>query len=73
MYCYKIPALSENFLVKTLRKGGRAHVIDEKFIPASKIEVSWAMGDSIPHSVPTWFLLKVPGPGATKIGPLRAE
>jgi hypothetical protein len=29
---------------------------DEKSIPASKIEVSWAMGDSIPHSVPTWFL-----------------
>ncbi len=34
-----------------------AHVLDEKFIPTFKIEVSWAMGDSIPFSVSTWFLL----------------
>ncbi len=33
-----------------------AQVLDEKSIPASKIEVSWAMGDSVPYSVPTWFL-----------------
>jgi hypothetical protein len=32
-------------------------VADEKSIPASKIEVSWTMGDSIPHAIPTWFLL----------------
>jgi hypothetical protein len=38
-------------------------VLDEKSIPASKIEVSWAMGDSIPHSLPTWFLLQVLSPG----------
>jgi hypothetical protein len=45
----------------TLRKRERAHVLDEKSIPASKIDVSWAMDDSIPHSVfysvPTWLLL----------------
>jgi hypothetical protein len=32
-------------------------LLDEKSIPAFKIEVSWAMGDSITLSVPTWFLL----------------
>jgi hypothetical protein len=26
--------------------------IDEKSIPASEIEVSWAIADYIPHSVP---------------------
>ncbi len=29
----------------------------EKCIPAFKTEVQWAVGDSIPHWVPTWFLL----------------
>ncbi len=29
----------------------RPHVLDEKSIPASKIEVSWAMADSIPYLV----------------------
>ncbi len=32
-----------------------AHVLDEKSLPASKIDVSRAMGGSIPHSVPTRF------------------
>ncbi len=41
----------------SLRKKERAHVIDKKSIPASKIEVEWAMDDSIPYSVPNWFLL----------------
>jgi hypothetical protein len=27
-------------------------VLDEKSIPSSKSEVSWTIGDSIPHSVP---------------------
>jgi hypothetical protein len=53
----------------------RTHVLDEKSIPASKIEVSWTMDDSIPHSVPTRFLLGsylVPRPmNASKIGPLE--
>ncbi len=47
-----------------LKKRQRPHVLDEKSIPASKIEVSWAIGDSVltaPHSVPylipTRFLL----------------
>jgi hypothetical protein len=40
----------------TLRKRERAHVLDEKSIPASKIEVSWAMDDFVPHSVRTQFL-----------------
>jgi hypothetical protein len=31
--------------------------LDEKYIPASKIEVSWAMVDSIPHPVPNRFLM----------------
>jgi hypothetical protein len=40
----------------------RTHVLDEKSIPASKIEDSWAMGYSLPsicgsYLVPTWFLL----------------
>jgi hypothetical protein len=40
----------------------RAHGLDEKSGPSSKIKVSWAMGDSFPYSVlsrfllvPTWF------------------
>ncbi len=32
------------------------HVLDEKAIPASQSEVPWEIGDSIPHSDPTWFL-----------------
>jgi hypothetical protein len=48
----------------TLRKKEWAHVQDEKSISASKIEVSWAMGDSVPYYrfllgtyvVPTVFL-----------------
>ncbi len=35
------------FLNDTLGKRERAHVLDEKFIPVFKIEVSWAMGDSV--------------------------
>jgi hypothetical protein len=34
------------FLSDTLRK--KALVLDEKSIPAYKIEISWEMGDSIP-------------------------
>jgi hypothetical protein len=41
----------------TIKKQERAHVLDEKSISASKMEVSWAMGVSIPHSVTIWFLL----------------
>ncbi len=51
-----------------------AHVLDEKSILASKIDDSWEIGDCIPHSVPTWFLLgsySVPSPMvASKKGPL---
>jgi hypothetical protein len=59
--------LCESFLSDTLRKRERAHVrvLDEKSIPAFKIEVSWAMGDSIPHSVSPRFLIcfcSVPSP-----------
>ncbi len=36
-----------------LRVTKLAHVVDEKSISAPKIEVSWAMGDSVPDSVPT--------------------
>jgi polyphosphate kinase len=32
-----------------------ARVVDEKSIPAFKINILWAMGDSIPNSVPTQF------------------
>jgi hypothetical protein len=46
-----------NFFSDTLRKRERAHATDDKSIPASKIEVSWAISDSIPHSVPNWFIL----------------
>jgi len=35
----------------------RAHVLCAKSIQASKIEVSWAVGDSIPHSVTIMFIL----------------
>ncbi len=35
---------------------GAFTVLDEKYIPASKIEVSKALGVSIPHSVPIWFV-----------------
>jgi hypothetical protein len=45
------------FLSDPLSKRERAHVRDEKSIPASKTVVSWAMDDSISHSVPSWFLL----------------
>jgi hypothetical protein len=31
--------------------------LDEKSFPASKIEIAWAMSDSIPHSIPAPFLL----------------
>ncbi len=54
-------------IADTNRKKERAHVLDEKSFPASKIEVSWATGDSIPHPVPTWFL---PPMAASKIGAL---
>ncbi len=43
----------------TKRERERPHVLDEKSIPASQIEAPWEMGDSIPHSVPTWFLLSL--------------
>jgi hypothetical protein len=38
---------------KLLSDTARAHV-DEKYIPVSKMDVSWAVGDSIPH---TWFII----------------
>jgi hypothetical protein len=42
-----------------------------KSIPASKIKVSWAMVDYIPHSVPNWFLLGTLAPMAdSEIEPL---
>jgi len=47
--------LYKNFFSDTLRKCDKAHVLDEKSISASKIDVSWAMGFSI-HSH-TRFLL----------------
>jgi hypothetical protein len=47
----------EKFLSDTLRKRERAHVLDEKSILASKTEVSWAVGNSVFHSAPTWILL----------------
>jgi len=34
-----------------------AHVVDEKPAPPFKIDILWAMGDSIPDLVPTRFLL----------------
>ncbi len=41
------------------------HILDEKSIPAPKIEILWAMEDSIPQAVLTWF----PAPmAASKIG-----
>jgi hypothetical protein len=57
----------KKFLSDTLRKKEKAHVLDDKFIPASNIEVSWAMGYSFLHSVPTWFLAHT---AASKIRPL---
>jgi hypothetical protein len=46
--------LCENFQVIHLeRERGPMYYVDEKSIPSSKIEISWEMGDSIPHSVPT--------------------
>ncbi len=43
----------------TLRNGERAHVLNEKSIPASKIEVSWALGNGVLlGSQPPWPLLK---------------
>jgi hypothetical protein len=50
----KIPRRNRFFL-KVVHLGKERG--DEKSIPASKIEVSWAMGDSVPHSVPFWFLI----------------
>jgi hypothetical protein len=35
----------------------KANALDERSRTASKFEVSWEMGDSLPYSVPTWFLL----------------
>jgi hypothetical protein len=58
--------LYENLEVRHLeRERGGAHVLDEKSIPASKIEVSREMGDSIPYLVPTWFLSHM---AASKMG-----
>jgi hypothetical protein len=49
--------LDKNLYVINLERE-RGHMFKiKKFIPASKIEVSWAMGNSISYSVPTWFLL----------------
>ncbi len=45
------------FPTDTLRKKEKVHVLNEKSIPASKIEVSRSVGDSNPHLVPTWFFL----------------
>ncbi len=62
----------------TLRKRERSHVQDEKSIPVSKIEVSWAMGDCILYSVPTRYLrgcYSVPSPHSRfyKKGPQKLE
>jgi len=43
------------FLSDTPIDRERARVLDEKFIPAYKNEVSWPMGDFIPHLVLTRF------------------
>jgi hypothetical protein len=51
-----IPSVRK-FISDPLRKRERAHVLDEKSIPASKLEVLWVMGDGIPQSVPSWLLL----------------
>jgi hypothetical protein len=51
--------------VYALRKSERAQLLDEKSIPASTTDVSWAAKYSIPHSVLKWFLLgsySVPSP-----------
>ncbi len=37
------------------RKREQTHVLDEKSIPASKIQASWAVCDSVPHSCSTLF------------------
>ncbi len=47
------------FLSDTVIKREKAHLLDEKSILASKIETSWAVGDSILHSVPTRFLAPI--------------
>jgi hypothetical protein len=39
-------------------RGHMCRIQNDKSNPISKIDVSWAMGDSIPHSVLTWFLLR---------------
>jgi hypothetical protein len=44
----------------------RTHLLDEKPIPGSKIEVSRSIGDSIQHSVPNRFLALM---AASNIGP----
>jgi hypothetical protein len=44
--CYFMGSVFSSY---TLRKKEWAHVQDEESIPASKIEVSWAMGDSVPY------------------------
>jgi hypothetical protein len=57
----RIDSSMRKFLSDTVIKREKAHKLDEK----SKIETSWAMGDSIPHSVPARFLLcfySVPSP-----------
>jgi hypothetical protein len=43
--------------VYALRKRERSQLLDEKSIPASKTDVSWAAKYSLPHSVLKWFLL----------------
>jgi hypothetical protein len=57
----------------SLRERARANV-DEKYIPVSKIDVSWAVVDSLPHLVPNRFLLPtrfLASLAASKIGPLH--
>jgi hypothetical protein len=49
----RINSSMRKFLSDTVIKREEAHKLDEK----SKIETLWAMGDSIPHSVPTRSLL----------------
>jgi hypothetical protein len=55
-----IPTVSKypsNAYLEREREHMYSKVLDEKSIPASKIAVSWAMGDSIiiPYSVPPRF------------------
>ncbi len=49
--------LYENLQVIYTEKEREAHVLGEKSISASKIDVLFAMSDYIPHSAPTRFLL----------------